>query len=664
MSHLQDQIKDVLPYEVDFVVGDSAGNAVEFLRRTTTPPAGVEMLIGHGINPISLQLSFRDSDFFRPIMGGALTVNFALDHYRQLLDKGWARMDETEWMVRYYLHYEDEANKELVFWGYVNGSTYRQTYKTKYSTARVSATDGLALLRNIPFEPLPVGPGYFAGNEDHPPEKGPLFGTYRFAEVLSYLFNKAGNYEPWYDAIPYLWADGQARIDFMDGEICMADYYGMSCYDVLEELMKSILGQVLMYKGRLFVRLADNTAEDAWNVYDHKGNPIDPEEQDPPLVSEPDMNIVTTGREIEITDGNLETGRVIKELIVNKHFRVHDNLVLNGEFETKEIARGITGKGGWYSPDGNEHWNIQRRGGALTVYYSETPKTVVYDMPRGEYQWPHEGGHWKVTFEIAAFPPVGHIAERFVKNDLTVTLGDTAKKVEFEWADEDMESYTAEEYWEMAEDNIPTKIMFTANPYPATLISGRAFVIRNVRVVPWVRGGRAVIPGIGARGPRLIDNKYKDTEDREYLEINDDALTSEEKTIQHGGGMAYIWAMRTPHLALAARTGGPTISVYEFVKQRYLRYFRRPRMRIKCGAVGTEEDINALTLVQDVGLGRTFTVSSYSVDKRQNIYTGVELVEHREYLLDADGVGLEWILAEGWWNDMGIWMDQRTWKDN
>lgn len=639
MTHLKDQIKSAEAYGLVFVVGDMSGHAAEFLKRDYD--GDVESVDGRGASSLVLSQSFFDGDFFRPVMGGSLRIDLRVKHYLKYL-KQWAVMDETEWLVKLYRDY-DTISQKMIFWGYPDKRSFTQDWHRNQSDVTLTVTDGLAILKDVTFEPLPLGDGYLEG------EKGPLFGEHPLREVLAYLFSLGGNRTVWRSFVPYEWEGfDRSTINFMELPVCVADYYGQKCSDVLEELMKIAMTQVVMHDGYLMVRMPDVMADGTTQLYSHKGEVIGS--------SSVTHDIKNIGDDIEIFSGSVSLGDTYKLFRVKHEAEVHSNILPNGGFEVKELDWGQETKGGWYSPDG-ANFSIPRGGGRLSMIVSGTQGTVQYDMDRGSYASNHlSHSYWKVIFELMIAKPQPPL---IAKNRLPVKLGTALREVEFEWP-EDNQYTTVEALFTMTgAGTLPHTIGFVCPASSLNYPPGMHIGIRNVRVVPWRRLTRN--NPYGPPGTVYDSNYPAPSMEREY-EIKEHSMREAEEVITKVTGMNYIYKNSVHAYRLRHKDIIDDQTVEEHLTQRWRSYYSHPRMTIRGRVRPREGTLQAADIIQDAALNRTFIISSFQKQIRENIYN-VELVELYPHLLD-NPEGLPWILETGAWNDEGVWIDSALWTDN
>ncbi len=661
MSYLQDQIADALDYGAYFYVGDQAGNAAVFLKRGHTEGEVAEVT-GRNTNSIRLKLSYADGDYFRPIMGGAVTVTMHLSSYIQFLSQGWDEIDETEWMLELYSNY-GKGDQKLLFWGYVDKDSFQQDWNTELPMAQITAITGLALLRNIPFEPLPLDDGgYLPETEDRPAEKGPLFGVYKTREVIAYLFHQAGNIRTWVDAVPLVWQSGSATYEIFADNICVAEYFGDTCFEVLEKLMKRTKTQVLMYNGELCIRMPGVFPKDYLSRYNHKGNFVEN--------FSADRQIVNTDQHLNVLSGSFKFSETIKKVIIEEKYTVHDNLVYNGDFsKSGRAGRGqpahMSRRGGWFLPDGDngiDRFSVDQQGLFFGVDQSASgspEKRVLTNIDRGTYRTGHTpSSFWLFEFEIRAVKPSTGFSPPFGwRNKIDIICGNRRQTVEFEWGD-DTKTDTVRHRFSMSWTNRPHQVGFYI-PQVATWYwhPDQVFQIYSIKLTPWRYWTRT-------RPILVIDERYADEENSTDYVINEKSLNVVTEEINHTTGMHYLWENTSPYNSIKRRdTEGTSSRLRDYLIERIRWFYNYPRIVIQGSVKPVEKTpvVDGMTFVQDLALGRTFTVSSFDVQMRENTYTSIELIEYSRFLLEPPDNN--WILRNGDWDDDGIWIDEEVWVE-
>jgi len=652
---------------------DALGKQIMVKIYSRAKPEVYSELVGAGTNPVVVQMSFADRDFFRPIVGYQCRLSIQLDSYSQLIH--WSKADETRYMVEVYEDWGGD-NQRLTFVGFLNSSTYQQDYDQKYSILNIRAVDGLALLRNFDFDPPGNGPGYVG--ED---EQGPVWGVHQLQYVIAYILSKIGNRHHFMDFIPFRWEASMTEegitTRLLSTPIILAQYYGKNCQEVLTDLLGRFKAQILMspvmseFTGQAVYILRCMDVPMTWSTanaqfYDRKGNYLAPFGHG--AAGWP-VNVLTSQTHFERLGGNMKAGSTYRQLVITQKAEYTGNLIFNGNFKH--------GKSGWYPKFQGEYeqftvhdgWMGIKPGG--TGWLADT-NVDVHDRWILTYfdrilTHRHGQGPWaktQVTFEAR------RTASGFnIPDDWRLRVG----------LEDKLGQYTAHAFW--IEDNrnewvtlshvfdVSAPVKFVIQAMDSTW--GQYLGIRNVSV-------KMVRTRPGSPGEYI---EYEDQEKKDVYTLRPQGFQRLElETIKYvATGMIYNNVLAREDLGFGAyrwyiryvNTAGLRL-LSEDMALRHKHFYEQSRMKIspqffiRKKAKYTNETVilNGMSVIQDVELKATYAISSMTRNLIPNT-VNMELTEYVDYLIENPPAPepIPWILKNGNWNDEGKWDDTANWKD-
>jgi hypothetical protein len=255
---------------------------------------------------VVLNLSFADGDFFRPVAGTQIDLSLYAMTTDQYKDFRYA--DNRKYFVTL------EQDTVVMGWGYLMPETYEQDWGSLPDVVRITATDGLGVLKDLPFE-----------NND-----GEAIRTIeRGSDIITFLLYKAGlpSTYTWFDTIDVRPSESETPANG-----CLYNVYfecerfvGMTCGEVLTEILETFNAQVVQYKTGYLIRHIDTEAFLDGVQYLSSGDV-----ESPGYVFDDDYTIPTHGRyagrvvmqnETPVKEVNIEYKReLIKSLI--QHDRI------------------------------------------------------------------------------------------------------------------------------------------------------------------------------------------------------------------------------------------------------------------------------------------------------------------------------------------------------
>ena len=608
------------------------GDALVRISRRDKAATAIQVR-GMGIDSVDINMSFADGDYYRPVVGMYCDMVIVSRTYDRLI--GLMQADETEYLVQVYENYDTIA-QQLMFQGFFRPDSYRQAWQRGRALVHISATSGLGLLRHIKFTPPPVTPG-FNGIDN----EGPVYGRHKMAYVLSYLFYLAGNRSNWKDAVQYEWVSGGSNIPFADMPISMVEYYGLNCMEVLERIMALFETQVVILDGHITVRVPDDYADDHYRLYDYRGNYLSNESTSQRLVNIPgDVN--TTG-------GQVTSFVPYRRLLFTKNFSPAMNLVFNGDFE-KEAA-------GWsMSTEAPGYVNVHIIGPPIKhmrlaflnpVEVMESEIYVRTMIDRGAPNPDIEYMRFRLEMDARCAPMIdqGSI-------NIKVRIGGSIINKVVAASDWSPGGFTNLSFdFSLVQYIDP---LYVGIYFPQSMTITSTLCIRNVRVYATTYDHLT-----RQRTP------FSSRQEEEIVELMPASIRDATYEADSFGRSQYIWENRTPGNELRRRDGGVG-RVETWKKNRMAAYYGTPRKKlIANGIVKNNVHIDAMTLVQEHDLDTTFLISSMKYGLMRKTLQ-LDLLQYRNYLLSYPEPPIpdpQWILANGTWNDDGIWMDTARWHD-
>lgn len=633
--------------------GDLYGNEcyARILMRDYT--GSVTTLNGAGFDPIEVSFNFSDLDYFKPMAGSSCTLQILTNRLRDLVE--FFKADETQYRVEVYDSVKEEGvvQSRLIFSGFIRPETYNQQYGTHQSQVQITATDGLGLLKFMKFKPIET----------------PLIGTFALSDVLSYLLYLAGNRNDWYDMVPYT-VPGTSMRFTNNCFISLFDFFEQDCYSVLMAILSTFKMQVCLSGENFIVRLVDDQNTVLKDRFDYRGQLIDSSEH--PSVTKNLYNIMTG------VSGSIQLEKPIKSVIFDTSAQARGNLLYNGDFKEGAV--------GWEpSPDLlPDHWKIEKE--VLYIYEYETPS------PPGEGEEeektsssiPYVSNNFgrgllgayqlitlQVTGEVKLSPwtglVIGEELEWFVKVGLqgTLTQIEEAHNKGPDWQSFTLQFQVSPE---LATGAINLQLYGSARVGPSALV-WPAVLYRNLQVIPLIYNSD-LADWEPVRKKKITEEVILQSENLEERDVTLDYITQ-----TFSGGQSGVWFQYSNIIGL--RNSIPYI-VQEFygiqkffeqtLKDRFIQYFENGRIRITFTGLKNEDFmLTPNVVISDQFMRRVFTILQYSyrvISKSISIqcleYGGLELIPVPDEPPDEDD---DWILATGFWRDIGVWRDNKYWID-
>ncbi len=244
----------MLSSEVDVILAAEDGKGITLGKVSEGIGYGVEdsLPITYANSDVALSQSIADGDFFKPISGSSMQLNihaFDKDEFADLRDA-----------ENFEFYFVIKLEDNLINAGYIVPETYRQDWGELPHLVSVQATDGLGLLRDIPFT--------HENDED-------VKGIHRVSDAISYVLYKAGNRGKWYDATIYVpnEASSKGRKFAWNTYIDMGQWKDKpKCHEVLEDILESINAQIIRFRDGFLIRHIDDNRENIPAVeYDAHG---------------------------------------------------------------------------------------------------------------------------------------------------------------------------------------------------------------------------------------------------------------------------------------------------------------------------------------------------------------------------------------------------------
>lgn len=634
MSDFLPYIPETLPTYVEkYRVGGGdlyrAGCFAKILCRDYT--GGMSYLKGYGHEPIEVSFNFADSDYFKSIGGSSCTLKILSEGYAKLLE--FAEADDTKYIVQVWdeIVEGETKSKKMIFTGYLKPETYLQEYGAENCMVQVTATDGLGMLKFIKFR---LRPSLLV-------EYAPLNKDHLLKDVLSYLLYLAGNRDNWYDMVPYRAGEipGILFTGFLN--VSLYQFFEEDCYTVLTELLSLFRLQLCMSAGKYVVRLVDDPNISHIDIYTYRGVFVETIEASR---IEVDMYSVMKG-----LIGDLRAERPLKSLIFQTKKKAYSNLLYNGNFED--------GKIGWnYSSGFNPaNWNVGYNEMVLTHHppQSEFKPWVFANFGRG----PRAYSAW-CTVRV-------QLQTKYYSSSHFGSYGDDTEWT-FEVAiNDEKKVYTAKgSDWQTLEEDFLLKtsdgdavIKIYSNLGGETSFGYPRQGFKNIRIF-------AVNTLMGSNFEPIPN---EDSE--EEIIIGEGSL--EEKDIEikafytTSGTDLYRYENLTSIMGVTHDTTGVQKYMKQAIMDRYVLFHSAPRLRISLKGIKNQElEILPHMLLFDKFFKKIYTILQYSYQVIGKVLS-LECMEFEEKIEDTPSVPYDdWILVTGFWNDSGVWRDNKYWIDS
>ena len=636
MSVITDLIPATLPeYQKHYVIGgvNRLGRKyyVEIYRRLEKL---VQLLYfdGVGDDGIIINHSYKNRDFLTGLPGSFCEVVFRAPDYHSLIKI--AEGDDYEWMVKAYEENESE-NPILLFQGFILPQTYLQEHGYHEPIIRFTASDSLGLLKDITFLENEEGLSFMD-----------VIGDFQIKDLISYILYKAGNRNNWRDCIPYTQYGFEESSSAEESKNYtyhfrkdVWEYYGWNCYDVLEDILSIIEAQLVMIDGIYHVRLPDKPDYVYYDEYSYQGVLIESETQ-----SEVELDIYS---DFKSGVGSLRTEGNIKNLILEKKFRMIENLLYNSDFKK--------GSDGWLKTGPSGDWggffitgNVVILLAIDAVYWLQNFGTSTFPSLAAKIDRGNWGVQWvKITFEARRNLNDGYLNNEFSEGHVyKVYVGGNNIYPSFgEWT----ASSNKDDWHEVS-------IITTINPINATNnyfhIYPMYFTIsiRNIEMIP-VRNHPHDPPA--------------SEEDDEVIEINPNNRVDRIYRMSYfSKGSPYHQYNTFPGLGavmgeLLDRNTETRLRHFNFVRDRLVPHFLIPRKRVNIPLIRQQLSplLSPGVLLYDKYLETVFHIIQMSYNCRLARYD-LQLFEYKKKVLEKS-----WILQEGDWEDQRFWEDSEEWID-
>ncbi len=590
-------IPEILPYYgTRYIVSDQTrtGTMFEVLIKERNYIGDATTIRGYGTNPVRLDFSYLDKDFFNPVAGSSCRLSLYTDTYDGLINL--AKGDDTKYVVEVY-------DGDMIFRGFLKPQTYTQEYGPQSPSVKIEATDGLGLLRDIPFRP----------------DDNPTRGVFTLKDIISYVLYLAGNRTDWYDLVSYesnIIQENKNIYGSFSHQIF--NWFDRSCYEVLTEILSMFEAQILSVKGSYYIRLVDEPEAPFYDKYDYQGNLT---ETGPRTATKKDLY-----NDYEGAYGSVEIDRPLRKNIVTQTKNPIENLIYNGSFD-----------------EGTDGWE-----GAFSV--SEGVATISgTDYIRQSFdRGVRRGTPVRLGVKIRARNrglgqtwrlQVTHANQTLQSEEFT--RRDSDGRLIGGW--EEIDTFFTTGF-------LPTERMF----YLDTIYEEPDIKIYGVGV------GNLDISDVQVRALKWdTQEPFERKEGREVTVINEHNLSDKINQIQFLEGDPHIYKNALNIDPLFRHRTGFRVGYFEFLKSRYDAYHRKDKVRLNLQMYNKDHILNGLMLVYDRFLKLDYLVTSMVYDVKNSVYNA-ELVSYQE---DIPAEELVWILAGGYWNDQGQWIDAESWND-
>ena len=598
-------IPDALPsYGERYRMGgyDIYGNQVRVSIYERDYTGSYDFILGAGHDPISVNLSYTDSDFFKPISGSSVSLNIqAQDH-----EFFWELQRANE--LDYYVEVFD--NEEKIFVGYLRPGTYRQEFRVKNPVITVNATDGLGLLRNTR---LTFG------------SKTPKYGLYHLKDIISYLIYKAGNRENWSDMVRYTGAYGTGGFT---GTVQMPifDLHDHTLYEVLEKIMDIFKMNISSSGGRYVVRLIDHPLTAKRINYTYQGHSVS---------GDITMTNSFMLSESKGMTGSIESDIPKRQLVVTRSMKAIDNLVFNPDFTINEIIdyQGVSVK--------------------VPVGYTLFGTPNEWKTFDGFIRLPVYDGSKYISTNIARGPSQAFL-EITVKLRL---LNDSLLGNDYRWYFKSKVGYDDVEINQVVngaqmQDVVITTGLVKSNP------AGDIF---RVKFFGATQLDFTTIPLQVEIHDIQINIQGYDIKATTIDEINENNIgdAAHDVKFSHANTYSYTGAIRSGNIK--SLSTGISKSITQWIRERYLRFYNTNKIKINVsGILGSTQKINHNTIVLDSATLKRYIITNYSMSLISKSTT-LDLVEYDQYYPDTPE-GTKWILETGLWNMDGLWDMNAEWN--
>jgi len=603
-------IPNILPhYGTRYIIRDATrtGSVYEVLIKERMWIGDSERIHGQSQSPVTLNLSYADKNFFSPVAGSSCKLKLYTDTYDGFLHLGMG--DDTKYRVEVY------EGATMLFNGFIKPQTYSQEYGPQGPVVTVEATDGLGLLRDIPFRP----------------EEKPTRGAFVLKDVISYLLYLAGNRKDWLDEVSYESAVSAGVAENVNtyGSFShqIFQWFDAPCYNVLTDILTMFKAQIISIDGHYHIRLIDDPEAGYYDRYDYQGTK---QSTGARTIIKKDLHTDYMGPK-----GRVKIDRPVRKVIVKQTMPPIENLIYNNDFEE--------GTDGW-DPSAGLSFSvtegvakIRGEGEYLQQLFNRgirrgTP-VKLYIKLRVRYRG--SADTWKLK--------ISHANQMY-------------ESEEFDYRDEDGRIISG---WQ----TIDTWYDMGFRPQEEHFYLETVYADPDIKIYAPPGGAVLDISDVQVQALQWeTEEPFEEKKRRKVIVINEDNLSDEINEVEYGQGDPHVYENALNIYPLFVNRTSHRIPYFDLMRSRFVNYHSHNKVRLNLTVLNKADSdiLNGAMIINDKYIGLDFLITSMSYDIRGSEYTTLELVSFRQYVPDDP---MEWILAEGHWNDDGYWMDGETWND-
>jgi hypothetical protein len=592
----------------------------------------VDELIGGGTE-CTVGKSFLDGDFFRPIAGTQIELTLYAETTNQF--QAFRYADNRKYFVTV------QARGITMAFGYLLPETFEQDWGSLPDMVRITATCGLGILKEVPFE-----------NNDGSTIKG----LERLSDIVSYCLYRAGFPQSyvWYDCLNIVPINAATPAN---GTLwnCYTEtdqFEGLNCEEVLSRILESFNAQISQFEEGYMILSPDEPEVAGAIAFGYLGAVLATG-----LTDTHEYNFGTDGK--AAGRGVLKMEAKVKEIGLVYTKIVRDNL-LDGEWEIQAPAPpagDIT-----FREDGTvivKNTNrfiaprirmpIQRQGSLFPRSFLKVTIRAVWD-----YTWADQTGrpteaNFNYGLTGTPWPPMTGVGASFRMIVIPVSEGRAVtieRVIEVPTSTDDVYftiQTTADEVidrktWTF--DNLQIELVKNAEGEPFELKREFDFSITggesNNRVLIVEKYFHYVLP----------------TTTFPFFDVVERYAYKNQFLLDAGGGFYETFAF------WQEIGGALPFLLHNYIREKYQKYYSLTKIRYSGGFWDFGiKTFKPFTAVKDGNIEQLMKVSSYTWQPKQNYYE-LELIG---FALNPDLA--EWILETGFWDDLGVWIDTATWND-
>jgi hypothetical protein len=600
----------------------------------------VKSIIPYSSDPVEIQTSYADGDPFKPVFGIRARVTIVSPEYDSFFFL--KSCGDREVIVTVSL------SDNVIFQGYLIPDETTIQYGHMHPIVTIVASPGIGMLREKMFT---IGP------TNVPPN-----GSFLLKDLFAYLLYLAGNRNNFFDYVAYTERFADTAYNLTGhAAIPVQKYFQKPCYDLLTDILEDFRMQLIQVNNNYVIRCIDNQQVKYYDEYDYRGNLVQS------VTAGGDVNKIDYYDTMKGQIGSIMQEQQYQTLAITRRKEAVKNLIFNHDF-SRGMA-GWQGDGPQYDRD-----DIYVRNGVLHIRAGSIFDGEEFTNPTNRF-WVEQDvilRHSKDFFEGSL--PRDDMRLRFsaqiARTNYTSYTGLTFYEVPyvqiFQFSDADAIYVDSDGNgkWQNIEFETVVSlndiIGLTLKLHTTGADSNVITMFKNVRL--------QVIDSPSFSSDFLVEPLTSVTEQIDDImlsekRVKDLSLTlSVQSSDRPLGVYGYDHHYRTKDIADRNAETSFFQDMFSHLKDRLTNFYLTSRERQSAKSVLIADVFpTAIDHIRDKYTNRDYTILSADYLLRSAQFSRLEMLEYQSYV--ADPIEVDWVLAEGIWNDEGYWLDGDNWND-